>query len=84
MKDFMHSELVIIKNMALTKTHKQIADFLECEVEDVADVINRTFKGVTGLQTYQDIVDKRNAKRAERPKPVKVPKPKKVKEPKPL
>lgn len=84
MKDFMYCELVLIKNMALTKTHKQIADLLECEVDDVTDVIDRTFKGVQGLQTYQDKVNKRNEKKAAMPKTVKIQKPEKIKEQKPV
>jgi len=73
MKDFSFSDLTIIKNMALTKTHKQIAELVECDVADVADVINKTFEGVTGLQTYQEKVDKRNANKVLRePKPAAV------------
>jgi len=75
MEEFSFSDLTLIKNMGLTHTYKQIADLLEKPVNEIADVIERTFKGIDNLQTYQDKVDKRNAVRAAMPKKIKVIKP---------
>lgn len=68
MKDFMDSEKAMIKNMALTKSHKQIADLMDCEVIDVAELIKQIFYKDNGVQTYQDKIDQHKPARPAKPK----------------
>lgn len=66
--EFTASDQSIIRNLMLTKSHRDIASFMECNIEDINRVICSMVIG-TAIITHQMKLDKKAADRKTPPKP---------------
>ena len=66
--EFTASDQSIVRNLMLTKSHRDIASFMECPVEEINTLICSMVLGTT-IITHQMKLDSKAAARKKPPKP---------------